>query len=166
MFPLNISVYRVIRNQPPPVLSINLDHNPYKCSAPGCSKSFRKAKLLHYHMKYYHGDDRLIEQDQTRAMDKHTTLNNQESSKKRCIPSHECAQMSVKRHSVVSAQNYQRWPSLKYKNREDQLDRNMQRYFNKERERRFMEMGMADGSTLYSVSQKTWDLPCYCSFFL
>ncbi|XP_052465674.1 PHD finger protein 20 [Carassius gibelio] len=133
-------LYRVIRNQPPPVLSINLDHNPCKCSIPGCTKSFRKAKLLHYHMKYYHGDDRLIEQDQTRAMDKHTTLNNQESSKKRCIPSHECAQMSVKRHSVVSAQNYQRWPSLKYKNREDQLDRNMQRYFDKERERRFMEM--------------------------
>uniref|UniRef100_A0A671PCP0 PHD finger protein 20, a n=1 Tax=Sinocyclocheilus anshuiensis TaxID=1608454 RepID=A0A671PCP0_9TELE len=138
------SVYRVIRNQPPPVLSINLDHNPYKCGVPGCTKSFGKAKLLHYHMKYYHGDDRLIEPDQTRPMDKHTTLNNQDSSKKRCITSYECAQMSVKRRSlappVVSAQNYQRWPSLKDKTRENQLDSNMHRYFNKERERRFMEM--------------------------
>uniref|UniRef100_A0A8C1XP39 PHD finger protein 20, a n=1 Tax=Cyprinus carpio TaxID=7962 RepID=A0A8C1XP39_CYPCA len=137
-------LYRVIRNQPPPVLSINLDHNPYKCSVSGCTKSFRKAKLLHYHMKYYHGDDRLIEQDQTRATDKHTTLNNQDSSKKRCITSHECVQMSVKRRSlalpVVSAQSYQRWPSLKDKTRENQLDSNKHRYFNKERERRFMEM--------------------------
>uniref|UniRef100_A0A8C1ICC6 PHD finger protein 20, a n=1 Tax=Cyprinus carpio TaxID=7962 RepID=A0A8C1ICC6_CYPCA len=137
-------LYRVIRNQPPPVLSINLDHNPYKCSVSGCTKSFRKAKLLHYHMKYYHGDDRLIEQDQTRATDKHTTLNNQDSSKKRCITSHECVQMSVKRRSlalpVVSAQSYQRWPSLKDKTRENQLDSNMHRYFNKERERRSMEM--------------------------
>uniref|UniRef100_A0A671PCT8 PHD finger protein 20, a n=1 Tax=Sinocyclocheilus anshuiensis TaxID=1608454 RepID=A0A671PCT8_9TELE len=120
------SLYRVIRNQPPPVLSINLDHNPYKCGVPGCTKSFGKAKLLHYHMKYYHGDDRLIEPDQTRPMDKHTTLNNQDSSKKRCITSYECAQMSVKRRSlappVVSAQNYQRWPSLKDKTRENQLD--------------------------------------------
>ncbi|XP_050979130.1 PHD finger protein 20 isoform X2 [Labeo rohita] len=133
-------LYRVIRNQPPPVLSINLDHNLYKCGAPGCAKSFRKAKLLHYHMKYYHGDDRLMEPDQTRAMDKHTTLNNQDSSKKRCITSHECAQATVKRRSLLhSAQNYQRWPSLKDKTRENQLDSNMHS-LNKDRERRFMEM--------------------------
>lgn len=131
------------------MLSINLDHNLYKCSAPGCAKSFRKAKLLHYHMKYYHGDDRLMELDQIRAMEKQTALNNQDGSKKRCITSHECAQVTVKRRSlappVVSAPNYQRWPSLKDKTRENQLDSNTHRYFNKERERRFMEMGMADG---------------------
>lgn len=70
-------MYRVIKNQPPPVLSINLDHNPFKCSAPGCTKSFRKAKLLHYHMKYYHGDEQALEGErsptrsvQTRASDK------------------------------------------------------------------------------------------------
>lgn len=72
-----VLVYRVIKNQPPPVLSINLDHNPFKCSAPGCTKSFRKAKLLHYHMKYYHGDEHALEEErsptrsvQTRASDK------------------------------------------------------------------------------------------------
>ncbi len=156
MYHLIISVYRVIRNQPPPVLSINLDHNPYKCSAPGCTKSFRKAKLLHYHMKYYHGDDRLIELDQTRAMDKHTTLNNQGSPKKRCITSHEFAQMTVKRRSlvppVVSTQNYQRWPSLKNKTRDNQLNSSMHRFFNnKERDKRFMEMGMAGGYNLNSI---------------
>ncbi|MEQ2185013.1 hypothetical protein GOODEAATRI_013821 [Goodea atripinnis] len=53
---VNKDVYRVIKNQPPPILSIELDHNPFKCPAPGCSKSFRKASLLHYHIKYYHSD--------------------------------------------------------------------------------------------------------------
>ncbi|KAM4562144.1 PHD finger protein 20-like isoform 2-T2 [Odontesthes bonariensis] len=52
-------LYRVIKNQPPPILSIELDHNPFKCPAPGCSKSFRKASLLHYHIKYYHSDQQL-----------------------------------------------------------------------------------------------------------
>ncbi|XP_023652493.1 PHD finger protein 20-like isoform X3 [Paramormyrops kingsleyae] len=54
-------LYRVIKNQPPPVLFINLDHNPFKCEVPNCLKSFRKAKLLHYHMKYYHSGDAVQE---------------------------------------------------------------------------------------------------------
>ncbi|XP_037552842.1 uncharacterized protein LOC119429244, partial [Nematolebias whitei] len=57
--PRVLSVYRVIKNQPPPILSIELDHNPFKCQAPGCPKSFRKASLLHYHTKYYHSDQQL-----------------------------------------------------------------------------------------------------------
>ncbi|XP_007574494.1 PHD finger protein 20-like isoform X2 [Poecilia formosa] len=52
-------LYRVIKNQPPPILSIELDHNPFKCPAAGCSKSFRKASLLHYHIKYYHSEQQL-----------------------------------------------------------------------------------------------------------
>ncbi|XP_026188971.1 PHD finger protein 20-like [Mastacembelus armatus] len=54
-------LYRVIKNQPPPILSIELDHNPFKCPAAGCTKSFRKASLLHYHIKYYHSDQQLDE---------------------------------------------------------------------------------------------------------
>lgn len=65
-------LYRVIKNQPPPVLSINLDHNPFKCSAPGCTKSFRKAKLLHYHMKYYHGEEQVPEMEHGAARSVHT----------------------------------------------------------------------------------------------
>ncbi|KAK1897875.1 PHD finger protein 20-like protein 1 [Dissostichus eleginoides] len=49
-------------NQPPPILSIELDHNPFKCPSAGCMKSFRKASLLHYHIKYYHSDQHLDEQ--------------------------------------------------------------------------------------------------------
>ncbi|KAM3872271.1 PHD finger protein 20-like [Diretmus argenteus] len=52
-------LYRVIKNQPPPILSIELDHNPFKCPAPDCTKSFRKGSLLHYHIKYYHSDQQL-----------------------------------------------------------------------------------------------------------
>ncbi|CAL1605304.1 unnamed protein product [Knipowitschia caucasica] len=47
-------LYRVIKRQPPPILSIELDHNEFKCPAPNCSKSFRKNSLLHCHLKYYH----------------------------------------------------------------------------------------------------------------
>ncbi|KAM4610200.1 PHD finger protein 20-like [Polymixia lowei] len=55
-------LYRVIKNQPPPILSIELDHNPFKCPAAGCTKSFRKGSLLHCHIKYYHSDQKLEEQ--------------------------------------------------------------------------------------------------------
>ncbi|XP_055079123.1 PHD finger protein 20-like protein 1 isoform X1 [Periophthalmus magnuspinnatus] len=47
-------LYRVIKRQPPPILSIELDHNEFKCPAPNCTKSFRKSSLLHCHLKYYH----------------------------------------------------------------------------------------------------------------
>ncbi|XP_074536731.1 PHD finger protein 20-like [Halichoeres trimaculatus] len=59
-------LYRVIKNQPPPILSIELDHNPFKCPTAGCTKSFRKASLLHYHIKYYHSDQQLDEQGSER----------------------------------------------------------------------------------------------------
>ncbi|CAL8324611.1 unnamed protein product [Merluccius merluccius] len=52
-------VYRAIKNQPPPIMSIDLDHNPFKCPAADCTKSFRKGSLLHYHIKYYHSDHTL-----------------------------------------------------------------------------------------------------------
>ena len=85
-----VLVYRVIKNQPPPVLSINLDHNPFKCSAPGCTKSFRKAKLLHYHMKYYHGEEQPLEEErsptrnvQTRASEKQAPAPGLDTPKRR-----------------------------------------------------------------------------------
>ncbi|KAJ8415768.1 hypothetical protein AAFF_G00403250 [Aldrovandia affinis] len=39
----------------------DLDHNKFKCQVPGCSKAFRKAKLLDYHLKYYHSADKEVE---------------------------------------------------------------------------------------------------------
>uniref|UniRef100_A0A4W5N692 PHD finger protein 20, a n=1 Tax=Hucho hucho TaxID=62062 RepID=A0A4W5N692_9TELE len=145
-------LYRVIKNQPPPVLSINLDHNPFKCSAVGCTKSFRKAKLLHYHMKYYHGEDQQLENDlsptrsaQTRASEKHPSPTSLESPKRRRTisasmhssvhsptrtpPSPRCeAKTMNRRTSAPPAVNTQQQRALlREKSKENQLDRNGQR---------------------------------------
>ncbi|KAL4616897.1 PHD finger protein 20-like protein 1 [Arapaima gigas] len=45
----------------PKELLIDLDHNKFRCSIPGCGKAFRKAKLLDYHLKYYHNADKEVE---------------------------------------------------------------------------------------------------------
>ncbi|XP_043543824.1 PHD finger protein 20-like protein 1 isoform X3 [Chiloscyllium plagiosum] len=42
----------------PKELVIELDHNKFKCRFPRCFKAFRKAKLLDYHIKYYHNTER------------------------------------------------------------------------------------------------------------
>ncbi|OXB56231.1 hypothetical protein ASZ78_011132 [Callipepla squamata] len=43
--------------------TVDQDHK-FKCKFVDCSKSFRKAKLLHYHMKYFHGVDKFAESQQ------------------------------------------------------------------------------------------------------
>ncbi|KAM3878370.1 PHD finger protein 20-like [Diretmus argenteus] len=139
-------LYRVIKNQPPPVLSINLDHNPFKCSAPGCTKSFRKAKLLHYHMKYYHGEDQPLEGDrsptrsiQTRASEKQAVAVSSESPKRRRTISasmHPGGAAPTPRSEVkaagrrtsappaVNTQGQQQRALLREKSKENHLDRN------------------------------------------
>ncbi|XP_016363432.1 PHD finger protein 20-like protein 1 isoform X5 [Sinocyclocheilus anshuiensis] len=42
---------------------IDLDHNKFKCKVPGCSKAFRKAKLLDYHLKYYHNTEKEMDSE-------------------------------------------------------------------------------------------------------
>ncbi|XP_067887505.1 PHD finger protein 20-like protein 1 isoform X2 [Heterodontus francisci] len=42
----------------PKELVIELDHNKFKCKFPRCFKAFRKAKLLDYHVKYYHNAEK------------------------------------------------------------------------------------------------------------
>ncbi|XP_070601050.1 PHD finger protein 20 isoform X7 [Erythrolamprus reginae] len=45
-----------------------IEHEPkFRCKFLDCSKSFRKAKLLHYHMKYFHGIDKSPEPQQNPA---------------------------------------------------------------------------------------------------
>ncbi|KAJ8403150.1 hypothetical protein AAFF_G00360660 [Aldrovandia affinis] len=44
-----------------PTSSHDLDHTKFKCQVSGCSKAFRKAKLLDYHLKYYHNADKEAE---------------------------------------------------------------------------------------------------------
>ncbi|NWY36843.1 PHF20 protein, partial [Sylvia atricapilla] len=43
--------------------TIDQDHK-FRCKFLDCSKSFRKAKLLHYHMKYFHGVEKAAESHQ------------------------------------------------------------------------------------------------------
>ncbi|XP_075033582.1 PHD finger protein 20 isoform X2 [Mixophyes fleayi] len=73
----------------PKAVTMELDPNRFKCKILDCNKSFRKAKLLHYHMKYFHGVDK-AEQDQspmTRHMQTRGSLAhekaNQQTSKRR-----------------------------------------------------------------------------------
>uniref|UniRef100_A0A8C8SDT9 PHD finger protein 20 n=1 Tax=Pelusios castaneus TaxID=367368 RepID=A0A8C8SDT9_9SAUR len=40
-------------------------HHKFRCKFLDCSKSFRKAKLLHYHMKYFHGVEKAPEPQQS-----------------------------------------------------------------------------------------------------
>ncbi|XP_054641974.1 PHD finger protein 20 isoform X2 [Dunckerocampus dactyliophorus] len=139
-------LYRVIKNQPPPVLSINLDHNPFKCSAPGCIKSFRKAKLLHYHMKYYHGEEQPLEAEcsptrsiQTRASEKQATGSSLDGPKRRRTISasmHTVVAAAATRGEVkaagrrtsapsaISTHGHQQRVLLREKSKENQLDRN------------------------------------------
>ncbi|KAM4612719.1 PHD finger protein 20 isoform 2-T2 [Polymixia lowei] len=138
-------LYRVIKNQPPPVLSINLDHNPFKCSAPGCTKSFRKAKLLHYHMKYYHGENQPLDGSlspnggiQTRASEKQAATTLESPKRRRTISAsmHPGGPAPSSRSDVkapgrrtsappaVNAQGQQQRALLREKSKENQLDRN------------------------------------------
>ncbi|NWU09521.1 PHF20 protein, partial [Cephalopterus ornatus] len=43
--------------------AVDQDHK-FRCKFLDCSKSFRKAKLLHYHMKYFHGVEKAAESQQ------------------------------------------------------------------------------------------------------
>ncbi|KAM9296278.1 PHD finger protein 20 [Gastrophryne carolinensis] len=71
-------------------VTLELEPNKFKCKILDCSKSFRKAKLLHYHMKYFHGVDK-AEQDkspvtrhmQTRGSLAHEKANQQSSKRRR-----------------------------------------------------------------------------------
>ncbi|XP_061640805.1 PHD finger protein 20 isoform X2 [Phyllopteryx taeniolatus] len=138
-------LYRVIKNQPPPVLSINLDHNPFKCSATGCTKSFRKAKLLHYHMKYYHGEEQPLEAEcspsrssHTRSSEKQATGTGLDGPKRRRTISaslHTVAAAATRGEvktagrrtsapSAISTHGHQQRALLREKSKENQLDRN------------------------------------------
>lgn len=44
--------------------AIDLDHK-FRCKVVDCLKFFRKAKLLHYHMKYFHGMEKLPEPEES-----------------------------------------------------------------------------------------------------
>ncbi|XP_040291736.1 PHD finger protein 20 isoform X1 [Bufo bufo] len=128
-------------------VTLELDANRFKCKILDCSKSFRKAKLLHYHLKYFHGVEK-AEQDQmsmTRHMQTRGSLahekNSQQTSKRRRTTSgslHTPFQISLRssphdgkdlicekrRHSspATNSSSVQR-PTLKEKSKENQIQK-------------------------------------------
>ncbi|XP_031588909.1 PHD finger protein 20 isoform X2 [Oreochromis aureus] len=169
-------LYRVIKNQPPPVLSINLDHNPFKCSAPGCTKSFRKAKLLHYHMKYYHGEEQPPEADrsptrsvQTRASEKQPGATGLDGTKRRRTISASMQSVGVataprgelkaagRRTSAppaVNTQGHQQRALLREKSKENQLDRNGCQLQDKDSDRSCFDIGSVKDKLKEKPKQK------------
>ncbi|XP_075904069.1 PHD finger protein 20 isoform X4 [Nelusetta ayraudi] len=169
-------LYRVIKNQPPPVLSINLDHNPFKCNAPGCTKSFRKAKLLHYHMKYYHGEEQALEGEhsptrsvQTRASDKQVTAAGLDAPKRRRTISasmHSVGSTVTHRGEgktpgrrtsappVVNAQAHQQRALLREKSKENQLDRNGYQQLDKDLDKNCFDIGSVKDKLKEKPKQK------------
>ncbi|KAM4032385.1 PHD finger protein 20 isoform 2-T3 [Anomaloglossus baeobatrachus] len=132
-------------------VTLELDANRFKCKILDCSKSFRKAKLLHYHLKYFHGVEK-AEQDlmpMTRHMQTRGSLahekNSQQTSKRRRTTSgslHPPLQISLRssphhgkdlicekrRHSspATNSSNIQR-PTLKEKSKENQIQKTCRR---------------------------------------
>lgn len=51
---------------PSNVSAVDLDHK-FRCKVVDCLKCFRKAKLLHYHMKYFHGMEKSPEPEESPA---------------------------------------------------------------------------------------------------
>ncbi|NXR64896.1 PHF20 protein, partial [Rhadina sibilatrix] len=81
--------------------TVDQDHK-FRCKFLDCSKSFRKAKLLHYHMKYFHGVEKAAESQQNpikRNIQTRSSLAsekaNQERSKRRRTTA---GSLSVKGH--------------------------------------------------------------------
>ncbi|XP_063767138.1 PHD finger protein 20 isoform X3 [Eleginops maclovinus] len=167
-------LYRVIKNQPPPVLSINLDHNPFKCSAPGCTKSFRKAKLLHYHMKYYHGEEQPLEGErsptrniQTRASEKQAPpLDGLKRRRTISASMHSVGPVPVARGEVktagrrtsappaVGTQIHQQRALLREKSKENHLDRNGCQQLDKDSDKSGFDIGSVKDKLKEKQKQK------------
>ncbi|XP_073415511.1 PHD finger protein 20 isoform X2 [Dendrobates tinctorius] len=132
-------------------VTLDLDANRFKCKILDCSKSFRKAKLLHYHMKYFHGVEK-AEQDlvpmtrhmQTRGSLAHEKISQQTSKRRRTTSGslHPPLQISLRssphhgkdlicekrRHSspATNSANIQR-ATLKEKSKENQIQKTCHR---------------------------------------
>ncbi|NXN22465.1 PHF20 protein, partial [Nycticryphes semicollaris] len=101
--------------------TVDEDHK-FRCKFLDCSKSFRKAKLLHYHMKYFHGVEKAAESQQNpmkRGIQTRAALAsekaNQEMSKRGWTTA---GSLSVKEHEKnkeIKSKDYGRSKSKKKK---------------------------------------------------
>ncbi|NWU28854.1 PHF20 protein, partial [Dyaphorophyia castanea] len=81
--------------------TVDQDHK-FRCKFLDCSKSFRKAKLLHYHMKYFHGVEKAAESQQNpvkRNIQTRASLASEKANQERSKRGRTTAgSLSVKRH--------------------------------------------------------------------
>ncbi|MBN3272696.1 PHF20 protein, partial [Polyodon spathula] len=144
--PLYTAIKRSQDSLSPKALTIDLDHT-FKCKVPDCLKSFRKAKLLHYHMKYYHGEDKAAESEQsptkrsiqTRASEKQAALEN--PKRRRTISASLHSKVGKlherRRTSAPPAVNtlHNHRPSLREKSKENQLEKSNRKQQEKEKDK-------------------------------
>ncbi|XP_061297705.1 PHD finger protein 20 isoform X3 [Pezoporus flaviventris] len=81
--------------------TLDQDHK-FRCKFLDCSKSFRKAKLLHYHMKYFHGVEKAAESQQNpvkRNIQTRASLASEKANQERSKRGRSAAgSLSVKEH--------------------------------------------------------------------
>ncbi|NWT57104.1 PHF20 protein, partial [Erythrocercus mccallii] len=103
--------------------TVDQDHK-FRCKFLDCSKSFRKAKLLHYHMKYFHGVEKAAESQQnpvkrniqTRSSLASEKANQERSKRGRTTASSLCAVVSaVLEKDLHTTDDYGRSKSKKKK---------------------------------------------------
>ncbi|NXJ70370.1 PHF20 protein, partial [Rostratula benghalensis] len=101
--------------------AVDQDHK-FRCKFLDCSKSFRKAKLLHYHMKYFHGVEKAAESQQSpvkRGIQTRAALASEKANQdmsKRGWPT--AGSLSVKEHEKnkeIKSKDYGRSKSKKKK---------------------------------------------------
>ncbi|CAN8190844.1 unnamed protein product [Coccothraustes coccothraustes] len=101
--------------------TVDQDHK-FRCKFLDCSKSFRKAKLLHYHMKYFHGVEKAAELQQNpvkRNIQTRASLASEKANQERSKRGRTTAgSLSVKRHEKnkeKKSKDYERSKSKKKK---------------------------------------------------
>ncbi|NXK10890.1 PHF20 protein, partial [Herpetotheres cachinnans] len=80
--------------------TVDQDHK-FRCKFLDCSKSFRKAKLLHYHMKYFHGVEKAAESQQNnvkRNIQTRASLASEKANQERSKRGRTAGSLSVKEH--------------------------------------------------------------------
>ncbi|XP_025070443.1 PHD finger protein 20 isoform X4 [Alligator sinensis] len=139
----------------PKTATVDRDHK-FRCKFLDCSKSFRKAKLLHYHIKYFHGIEKTPEPQQSpikRNIQTRGSLAsekvNQEMSNRRTTSRsfygplhialrstpHRGEKVEKRRTSAPSSVNLlnSHRSSLREQSKENRIDRSHRKYQDKER---------------------------------
>uniref|UniRef100_A0A8D0H5U8 PHD finger protein 20 n=1 Tax=Sphenodon punctatus TaxID=8508 RepID=A0A8D0H5U8_SPHPU len=136
--------------------TVDHDHK-FRCKLLDCSKSFRKAKLLHYHMKYFHGIEKEPETQQspvksniqTRGSLASEKINQESSNRKRTTSGylysplhialrstlHRDEKAEKKKTSTAASGNTlnSHRPFLREQSKENHIDKSHRKYQEKER---------------------------------